>query len=161
MLKRWKDIENAQKTLIKDCKDKKNQTNKIDTKPSNVFNYLKSLSQEAKDLIDEIEDANDDIDIYKLAFIGSNKENFNLNTFRMPLDFISVIHNGEISLKETKCFQKNLEDKIKELRFNYESKDEKEKKEINGVLMQANDLLEYRDKIINAFKNGTFSSEYL
>ena len=79
----------------------------------------------------------------------------------MPLDFISVIHNGEISLKETKCFQKNLEDKIKELRFNYESKDEKEKKEINGVLMQANDLLEYRDKIINAFKNGTFSSEYL
>ena len=27
--------------------------------------------------------------------------------------------------------------------------------------MQANDLLEYRDKIINAFKNGTFSSEYL
>ena len=58
-------------------------------------------------------------------------------------------------------FSKKLEHKIKELRFNYESKDEKEKIEINGVLMQANDLLEYRDKIINAFKNGTFSSEYL
>ena len=27
--------------------------------------------------------------------------------------------------------------------------------------MQANDLLEYSDKIINAFKNSTFSSEYL
>ena len=27
--------------------------------------------------------------------------------------------------------------------------------------MQANDLLEYRSKIINAFKNGTFSSEHL
>ena len=48
-------------------------------------------------------------------------------------------------------FSKKLEHKIKELRFNYESKDEKEKIEINGVLMQANDLLEYRDKIINAF----------
>ena len=30
------------------------------------------------------------------------------------------------------------------------------RKSINGVLMQANDLLNYRDKIINAFKNGTF-----
>ena len=27
--------------------------------------------------------------------------------------------------------------------------------------MQANDLLEYRNKIIDAFKNATFSSEYL
>ena len=27
--------------------------------------------------------------------------------------------------------------------------------------MQANDLLEYRDKIIDAFKDGTFSSERL
>ena len=26
--------------------------------------------------------------------------------------------------------------------------------------MQANDLLEYRNKIINAFKDGTFSSKY-
>ena len=27
--------------------------------------------------------------------------------------------------------------------------------------MQANDLLEYRNKIIDAFKDGTFLSEYL
>ena len=27
--------------------------------------------------------------------------------------------------------------------------------------MQANDLLEYRNKIIDAFKDGTFSSEHL
>ena len=82
----------------------KKQTNNIDTKTPN---YLKSLSQESKDLIDEMEDANDDINIYKLAFIGSNQKNFNFNTFRVPLDFISVIYNGEISLKEAKCFQKN------------------------------------------------------
>ena len=41
---------------------KKQQNNNIDTKPLNVFDYLKSLSQEAKDLMDEIEDENDDID---------------------------------------------------------------------------------------------------
>ena len=37
----------------------------------------------------------------------------------------------------------------------------KKEEEINGVLMQANDLLEYRDKIIKAFKDGTFMSEHL
>ena len=36
-----------------------------------------------------------------------------------------------------------------------------EKEEINGVLMQANDILEYRDKIIEALNDGTFSSEHL
>ena len=27
--------------------------------------------------------------------------------------------------------------------------------------MQVNDMLEYRDKVIDAFKDGTFLSEYL
>ena len=50
---------------------------------------------------------------------------------------------------------------MEELQFNYEPKDEKEKEEIDGVLMQAKDLLEYRNKIIDAFKDGTFLSEHL
>ena len=94
LFKRMKNIENAQKKLIRDDdrddknnkdKDKKNQqNNNVDTKPSNVFDYLKSLSQKAKDLMDEIKDADDDIDNNKLLFIGSNKEKFSLNVFRMP-----------------------------------------------------------------------------
>ena len=116
LFKRLKNIENAQKNLIrdddnesiyytprsefddKDDKDKKQQTNNIDTKPPNIFNYLKGLSQEANDLMDKIEDAGDDIDDDKCLFIGSNKEKFNFNTFRKPLNFISAISNGDISL---------------------------------------------------------------
>ena len=41
---------------------KTQQNNNIDTEPPNVFNYLKSLSQKAKDLVDEMEDADDNID---------------------------------------------------------------------------------------------------
>ena len=37
----------------------------------------------------------------------------------------------------------------------------KKKEETNGVLVQANDLFEYRDKIIDAFNDGTFLSEHL
>ena len=92
LFKRLKNIENAQKNLIrdddnesiyytprsefddKDDKDKKQQTNNIDTKPPNVFNYLKSLSPEAKDLMNEIEDNDDDMYINKLAFIGSDRK---------------------------------------------------------------------------------------
>ena len=59
----------------------------IDTKPANVFNYLKSLTPEANDLMNEIKDVDDDIDNGKLLFIGSNKEKFNFNTYYMPLNF--------------------------------------------------------------------------
>ena len=97
--------------MIKIIKIKKQQTNNIDTKSLNVFNYLKSLSQEANDLMDETEEANDDIDIYKLLFIRSDKKTFNFNTFMMPLKFISAIYNGEISLKEAKISQRKIEKK--------------------------------------------------
>ena len=90
---------------------KKQQNKDIDLKPLNVFDYLKSLSQEAKDLMDEIEDVNDDIDDSKLLFIGSNKEKFNFITFKKPLNFISAINNGEISLKEAGFKLRNLEKK--------------------------------------------------
>ena len=70
--------------MINNIKKEKQQNNNIDTKPPNVFNYLKSLSQEAKDLMDDKDDANDDIDDGKcfllvitekkltLTFLGSH-----------------------------------------------------------------------------------------
>ena len=179
LFKRLKNIENAQKNLIrdddnesiyytprsefddKDDKDKKQQTNNIDTKPSNVFNYLKSLSQEANDLMDEIEELNNDIDIHKLLFIGSNKEKFNFNTFMMPLNFLSDIYNGKISLKEAEFKQRDLEKIIYELQFNYTPKNKREKEEVDGVLMQAKDLVKYRNKLLGHLKMVLFLSEHL
>ena len=38
------------------------------------------MRQEVKDLIDEIEETNDNIDNGKLIFIGSNKEKYNFDT---------------------------------------------------------------------------------
>ena len=123
LFKRLINIENAQKTylgmmIIKVFTThlnqnlminiKKQQTN-IDTKPPNVFYYLKSLSQEPNHLMDEIEDENDDIDDGKLAFVGSNEEKFNFNTFNKPLNSISAIYNGKISLKEAEFKQRDLE----------------------------------------------------
>ena len=98
---------------------------------------------------------------YKRLFIGSNKKKFNFNTASKPLNFILAIYNSEIWLKEAEFKQRNLEKIIEELNFNYKPKNEKEQGEICQVLMQENDLLEYRNKIIDAFKDGTFLSEYL
>ena len=56
---------------------------------------------------------------------------------------------------------KNQKKKIEDLQFNYKPKNEEEKADVNEVLMQANELLEYRNKIIDAFKNGSFLSEHL
>ena len=98
----------------KDDKYKKNQqNNNTDTKLPNIVDYLKSLSQEANDLVDEIEDVDYDIDDGKLLFIGDNKEKFNFNTFSMPLNFLSDIYNRKISLKEAELNQRNSEKKWK------------------------------------------------
>ena len=59
-------------------KIKKQQTNNIDTKPSNIFNYLKSLNPEANDLMDEIEDNDDDIDIKNLLSLVVADKNLTL-----------------------------------------------------------------------------------
>ena len=110
--------------------------------------------------MNEIEEVNNGIDIHQLWFIDSHKEKFNFNTFRMQLNFLSDIYNGKISLKKAEFRQRDLEIKIRDLKFGYKSKDKKEKEEKSQVLMQANDLLEYRDKIIDAFKDGIFLSEH-
>ena len=145
----------------KDDKYKKHQqTNNIDSKPSNIFNYLKSLSPEASDLMDEIED-DDDIAINKLAFIGSNKEKFNFNTLRMSLNLLSDIYNGKISLNEAEFKQKDLEIEIENLQLYCIPKTKEEKEEKSQVLMQANDLLESRNKVIKAFKVDILLSEHL
>ena len=61
--------------------------------------------------MDELEDGNDDIDDGQLLFIVSNNKRFNFNIFNKPLNFISAIGNGKISLKEAKFKQRNLEKK--------------------------------------------------
>ena len=111
--------------------------------------------------MDEIKDPDKYIDIYQLSFIGSNREKFSFDIFRKPLNFVSAIYNGEITLKEARSSQKNLEKKIEELRFDYRPEIAEEKEEIDRVLMHTNDSLEYRDKIIEVFRDGTFSSEHL
>ena len=137
---------------------KKSIDNNIDTKLPNVFDYWKGLSQDANKLMDEIKEADNNIDKRKLIFLGSNREKFNFNIFRMLVDFLSAIYNGEISSKEAQISQRKMKEKIEELRG---YRPENPEQEISGVLMQANDMLEYRNKIIEAFRNGTFLSKHL
>ena len=57
---------------------KTQQNSNINTKPVNVFNYFRSLSQNAKDLMDEIEDANDDIDVVSFFLLVVIRKNLTL-----------------------------------------------------------------------------------
>ena len=63
--------------------------------------------------MDKVKDADDDIDIYQLVFISNNRKKFNFYRiiFRIPLNFLSAIYNGEIPLKEAKIKQRDLEKK--------------------------------------------------
>ena len=75
--------------------------------------------------MDEVKDANDDINIHMLVVMGKK---FIFNTFKMLLDFLSAIYNGEKSLKEAEISQRNLEKKIEELKFGYRPKKRKRKR---------------------------------
>ena len=78
--------------------------------------------------MDDIEDADDDIDIYKLAFIGSNKEKFNFNTFDMPLNFLLNIYNAKISLKKQNLNKKKQKKIQKSYNLTINQKIKKKKK---------------------------------
>ena len=64
-------------------------------------------------------------------------------------------------IKRGRIFSKKIRKKIVELKFNYTPKNGKEEEEIYRVLMHANKMLKYRDRIIFAFWNGIFLPEYL
>ena len=76
--------------------------------PLSVSNYLRSLSQEAKDLMNEIDDANDDIYYNKLLFIGGNKDKFDFHIFSTKSNFLLDIFNGKITLKKAEINQRDL-----------------------------------------------------
>ena len=99
--------------------------------------------------MDEIKGADKNMDIYKFVFIGSNREKLNFNKFKMPLNFLSSIYNGQTTLKGVEFLQNDLYDKINQLKYNYKPKNVEEKEEINGVLMHASDMLEYRAKLLS------------
>ena len=63
-------------------------------------------------------------------------------------------------VKKGRISSKKFRQKIEEL-LGYKPKNVEEKEEIDVVLMQTNDLLKYRDKITEAFKDSNFSSEHL
>ena len=83
----------------------------MDLKPLNVFDYLNSFSQKAENLMNEIKYADHNTDDYNLLFIGSNKEKFKFNIFKKPLNFLSAVFNGEITLKKAEIKQRDLEKK--------------------------------------------------
>ena len=93
LFKRLKNIEKAKKTT------------KLRFNTTNCMKLFKNSKPRGKDLIDEIEDANNDIDYNKRFFIGSNKEKFNCNTFSTQLNFLLDIFNGKITLKKQKLIK--------------------------------------------------------
>ena len=68
LLKRLQNIEGKNKEQLKAIEDQRNKeldaikNINIGLKPLNVFYYLKGLSQEAEDLMIELEDSEDDLD---------------------------------------------------------------------------------------------------
>ena len=64
--------------------------------------------------MNEIKNADNDIDYNKLLFIGRNKEKLNFNIFSTPLNFLLDIFNGKITLSKAEINQRDLNEKIED-----------------------------------------------
>ena len=89
------------------------------------------------------------------------RKNLTLTFLVRPLNLLLDIFNGKITLTKGEINQRDLGEKIEELKYDCKPKNEKEKKEISEILVHANDTLDNGDKIIEAFRDGTFWSEHL
>ena len=58
--------------------------------------------------MDEMKEADNDFNDYKLLFIGGNNKEFNLNIFRKPLSFLSAVNNGKICKKKAEFSQRKM-----------------------------------------------------
>ena len=75
-----------------------NAIKNIDTgsKLLKAINFSNRLSPEAKQLIEEIKEEENDIDPEKLVFINSDEKIFNFNIFKLLFNFASDIYNERL-----------------------------------------------------------------
>ena len=159
-MKRLKNIEGKnehQLELIKNQGEKQlnliNESNlEREPKQLEIQSYL---DPEAKRLIDEINKEIKDNEGKHFWCTHSNGKEFNFYKFANLNLFGNKIFNGNTSIEDALEEQAKMEKLLMSLKKNHPSNDYK----INArkeVLKNAKDLLETRNKIINAFRDGNF-----
>ena len=159
--KKEKIIEGKNEDQLKAIKDQgKKQLDAIknintDSKSLKTINFFGKLSPEAKELMNEIREVENDIDPENLVCAKSGKKSFNFNIFRLLFKFAANIYDGKTKLEEAKKDQHKKFKQLEDLkRFDPNNPDNIREKE--QTLINTEKVYNNRNNVNNAFENGVF-----
>ena len=157
MFKRLKNIENKNKEQLEAIKDyEKKQLTK--SKSLKAISYFNQLSSKAKGLYERITKEKNDIDPEKFVCVKTDGTIFNFNKFKTSLELASNIYMNEKLLKDAESKQHEIKILLNKLR-NYNPTKPKNIKAKQETLSAAENLLNNRQDVIDAFKIGIFPYE--
>ena len=149
LLKRLKNIKDKTDDQLKENKD-----NQLDIK-SIGYIVKEELSQEAKTILQKLNDQEKFINYKKLNLKGGNNSEYNFSDY-MPLkEFFKAIYYGKITIEEAEAIQEEF-DCVYGALEKYKPKKELYIEKRGKLLLNAKKIYKGREMIIDAFKNEIF-----
>ena len=150
LLKRLKNIEDKTDNQLKENKDSQLGIKSIG------YTVRQELSQEAKNMLEKLNNQEKLINHWKLNFTGGNKVNYDFTNFSSLRELFRTIYYGEILIPAAEREQGNFDNRFELLKDYKPRKDSKYYKLKDDLLINAKKIYDGRKMIIEAFKNKIF-----
>ena len=147
LLKRLKNIEDKTDKQLEENKD-----NQLGVK-SIGYTVRQELSQEAKYMLEKLNNQEKLINYKKLSFTGDNKKDYDFTNFSYLRELFRAIYYGEILISAVKREQDNFDDMIKILK-DYKPKKNDNKKKKGDLVVNAQNFYDGSEMIVSAFKHN-------
>ena len=146
---------------LKSIEDKNKVKNKVENKNiKEVTDFVdQPLSFEGKELINEIKTIQKNVDYRKLKIKGGNNVDYDFSDHRTYNELFRDLYYRNITLDEAKSKQVGF-NAVLHLLKRYSRKHDKYVTLKNNLVDNASKFYEGREKNIEGFKNGVFSSYY-
>ena len=125
------------------------------TNRSKEIEFSGKKNEKQKALTKEIKEINRKNSNKNFTMVHSNRTLYDFNKFRDLNQFVFDIYNGVITIRDAEKEQTELASEIRDL-IDYGVRSQKKDEQKQEVLRNVRQLLEIRNKIIDAFQNGIF-----
>ena len=119
------------------------------------YTVKEELSQKAKNMLGKLNNQEKPIDYRKLNFTRGNKVDYGFSEYRLLKELFNAIYYRNITIEKAERIQEEFNAIIDALK-KYKSKKAKHKENKEKLLINAQNLYDGTEMIINAFKKGIF-----
>ena len=154
LLKRLKNIEDTTDRQLEE-----NKNNKLGVK-SIVYAVKEELSQEAKNILEKLNNQEKLINYKKLSFRGVNNKDYDFTNFSSLRELFNAIYYGKILIPGAEREQNEFDDMTDILKTYRPRKDSKYYKLKQDLLINEQNFYDGREMIVNTFKNKIFPLKY-